>query len=125
MTAGVFGFFISIGFCPFIIWVAKENPRLRRIVYIWASIIWGGGFTWMFLLGNTGVFELWFFLTFIIFLLYLSLTLFEEKIVKSSIILLKDEGNLNMGIEKMFVNLDKASKRKKVSFEGENNEKAV
>ncbi|QVK20961.1 hypothetical protein KHQ82_01090 [Mycoplasmatota bacterium] len=126
LTAGLFGFFISIGFYPFIIWVARENPRLRKIVYVWVSIIWGGCFLWMFLLGNTGIFELWFFLSFIIFLLYLSLTLFEEKIVKTSIILLKDEENLNVGIEKIFVNLEKTRRVKKRTIESdEENEKLV
>jgi len=113
VTAGLFSVFITLGFYPFIIWVARENPRLRITVYIWLSIIWGGGFLWIFLLGNTGVFEIWFFSTFIIFLLYLSLTLFEEKIVKTSVLLLRDEKNLNQGIEKYFIDLDKLEKKNK------------
>lgn len=112
LTAGLFGLFISLGFYPFIIWVARENPRLRRNVVIWMSVIWGGSFIWMGVLGNTGVFEIWFFTLFIIFLLYLSLTLFEEIIVKKSIILLRDEENLNLGIEKIFINLEEQERNR-------------
>jgi MFS family permease len=113
VTAGLFGLFITLGFLPFISWVASENPRLRRIVYTWLIVIWGGSFLWMFILGNTGVFELWFFTLFIIFLLYLSMVLFEEKIVKRSVILLRDEENLNIGIEKIFINLERKPKNKR------------
>ncbi|XMB87131.1 hypothetical protein RJG79_04855 [Mycoplasmatota bacterium WC44] len=123
-TAGFFALFLTVGFYPFIIWVARENPRLRRNIYIWISVIWGGGVLWMFLLGNTGVFELWFFSSFIIFLLYLSLTLFEESIVKTSIILLKDEDNPNLGIEKIFVDLEKVTTTKTDSREYKKDEKS-
>ena len=110
ITAALGAFFITLGFLPFALWVARENPRLRRVVFGWMSITWGGGIFWFLALGNTGMFEIWFFIFFLIFLLYLSLTLFEERIVKQSIILLKDEENLNLGIEKIFINLEKAKK---------------
>lgn len=111
VTAGLFALFVTLGFYPFIIWVARENPRLRKTVYVWLGITWGGGLIFYFGLGNTGVFEMWFFSLFIVFLLYLSLTLFEEKIVKQSIMLLRDEENLNLGIEKIFINLEEEKKR--------------
>ena len=60
------------------------------------------------------MFEIWFFIFFIIFLLYLSLTLFEEKIVKQSVRLLKDEDNLNLGIEKIFINLEEQERRRQI-----------
>lgn len=111
-TAGLFALFLTLGFYPFIIWVARNNPRLQRTVYVWLGITWGGGLTWYFLLGNTGTFEIWFFGFFILFLLYLSLMLFEELIVKRSIVLLRDEENLNIGIEKIFINLEKEPKKR-------------
>ena len=92
-------------------WVARENPRLRTTIYVWLGITWGGGSFWYILLGNTGVFEMWFFIFIIIFLLYLSLTLFEERIVKKSILLLRDEENLNLGIEKIFIDLEQQKKK--------------
>lgn len=106
ITAGLFALLLTMGFFPFAFWVARENPRLRRIIYIWLTITWGGGSFWYITLGNTGMFEMWFFVFIIVFLLYLSLSLFEEKIVKHSIVLLRDEENLNIGIEKIFINLE-------------------
>lgn len=111
ITAGFFALFVSLGFYPFILWVARENPRLRLTVYVWLVITWGGALSLYFILGNTGTFEIWFFTFFIIFLLYLSLNLFEEQIVKQSIVLLRNEDNLNYGIEKIFIDLDEQRKR--------------
>ncbi|MBN2604760.1 MAG: hypothetical protein JXR62_02905 [Bacilli bacterium] len=110
ITAGLYGVFFSLSVAPFMIWVSRENPRLRIVIKVWTIVIWAGSISWMLLLGNTGIFELWFFLSAIVFLLYLSLTLFEEQIVKSSVELLRDEQNLNLGIEKIFIDLEKARK---------------
>lgn len=119
VTGMIFSLFITLGFLPFMRWVARENPRLRRTVYIWFAIIWGGSFSFMFLLGNTGVFELFFFITFIIFLLYLSLTLFEEQIIKRSVNLLSGVEDLNRGIEDIFFpEFLRKNKKKKVKKEG-------
>jgi hypothetical protein len=107
ISAGLFALFLTLGFYPFIIWLARNNPRLKTTIYVWLSITWGGGIGWYFFLGNTGMFEIWFFGFFILFLLYLSLTLFEELIVKQSIILLRNENNLDQGIEDIFNNFEK------------------
>ena len=113
-TGLMFALFITLGFLPFVRWVARENPRLRRVVYVWLTVTWGGSFTFAFIYGNTGVFELFFFCTFIIFLLYLSLTLFEEQIIKKSVKLLKGYDDINEGIEFIFfTRLFKKDKSKK------------
>jgi len=113
ITAGLYGLFLSFGLAPFIFFVSRENPRLRLVIKVWAIIVWIGSFAWMFILGNTGIFELWFFGSVILFLLYLSLTLFEERIVKRSVRLLKGEKDLNSGIEKIFLNIRNRRKKKK------------
>ena len=113
ITAGLYGLFLSVGLAPFIFFVSKENPRLRLVIKVWAVIVWVGSFAWMFILGNTGIFELWFFGSVILFLLYLSLTLFEERIVKRSVRLLRGEEDLNSGIEKIFLNIRNKRKKKK------------
>ena len=92
---------------PFCYLVGKNNPRLRFFLNIWLGVIWIGSLFPIILFGKTGMFELWFFLTLIIFLLYLSLVLFEEKIVKMSVAFLKNEKDLNIAIEKIYVNLEK------------------
>ncbi len=112
ISAGLYGLFLSLGLAPFIFFVSKENPRLRLVIKVWAGVVWVGSFLWMFLLGNTGIFELWFFGSMIVFLLYLSLTLFEEKIVKRSVFLLKGEEDLNEGIEKIFIKRSKIKKKR-------------
>ena len=112
ITAGLFGLFITLSVTPFMRYVSKENPRLREVIKYWIIIIWGGSVFWMVLLGNTGIFELWGLGSLLVFLLYLSLTLFEEQIVKQSVKLLKGEQDLNLGIENIFVNWDKLKKKK-------------
>ncbi len=111
ITAGLYGLFLSLGVAPFIMFVSKENPRLRLSIKTWAAVIWVGSISWMFILGNTGIFELWFFGSVIIFLLYLSLSLFEERIVKRSVTLLKGEDDLNLGIEKIFFRRNNSNKK--------------
>jgi predicted membrane protein len=102
-TGYLFALFLTLGFFPFLLWVAKENPRLRRAVYNWFAIIWGGSITLFFIVGMSGVFEIFFFSLFIVFLLYLSLSLFEEQIIKRSVNLLQGHEDLNRGIEELFV----------------------
>jgi hypothetical protein len=60
---------------------------------------------------HSALFELWFFVSNILYLLYLCLVLFEEAIIKKSVKLLMDEENINIALEKTFVNLDKEAKR--------------
>jgi len=102
ITAGLYGLFLTLGLIPFLMNVSRQNPRLKLAIKVWAGIIWAGSVGWMFLLGNTGIFELWGFASVIVFLLYLSLTLFEEAIVKRSVTLLKGDTDLNLGIERIF-----------------------
>ncbi len=112
-AATAMGFFVTFSLIPFVIKLIKESPRLKYVTIIWISFIWIGSLSTLVFFGKTGLFELYFFVTFIIFLLYLSLTLFEEKIVKLSIQFLKDEPNLNLAIEKIFIDLENKKKKEK------------
>lgn len=107
-----YAFFVFMSINPFVVWVSRNNPRLRFFLNTWLGVIWIGALFPLLLFGNSGMFELWFFVTMIIFLLYLSLVLFEEKIVKMSVAFLKDECDLNIAIEKIYVNLEKDYKLK-------------
>ncbi len=106
VTSGLHALFLYLGLVPFSRWISKENPRLRISIYIWQIVIWIGSILLVIFFRKSALFELWFFVTNIVFLLYLSLVLFEEKIIKISVQLLLDEDNLNLAIEKIFVNLD-------------------
>jgi hypothetical protein len=98
-----YALFLILGLQPFLRYISKENPRLRKIIAIWQYVIVGGGFLSVLIFGMSGIFEIWFIATVTMFLLYLSLILYEENIVKKSVELLKNEKDLNIGIEKIFV----------------------
>jgi hypothetical protein len=103
LTSIFYALFLILGLQPFLNFVSKENPRLRKIIAIWQYVIVGGGFLGVILFGMSGIFEIWFIASVTLFLLYLSLVLYEENIVKKSVELLRDEENLNIGIEKIFI----------------------
>lgn len=111
ITSGLLAVFLYIAIVPFSIWISKENPRLRISIIIWQLIIWVGSVLMVILYWHSALFELWFFVSTILFLLYLCLVLFEEAIIKRSVKLMMNEENLNLAIEKIFINLDSASKR--------------
>lgn len=110
-TATLHALFFFLAVVPFSLWVSKENPRLRKIIYVWQIIIYGGSISMLIIFQRGGLFELWFYVTNIIYLLFLSLVLFEESIVKKSVKLLTNEDNLNLAIEKYFVNLEQVSQK--------------
>jgi len=105
--AGVHALFLLLSMVPFVNWISRENPRLQIVLKIWMVIIWIGSLLPLIIFGKSGLFELWFFMSIILFLLYLSLILFEEKIVKLSVTFLKDEMDLNEAIEKIYINLNR------------------
>jgi len=113
VTAVFYALFIFLALFPFALWVSRENPRLRKVILAWLGVIWGGSLLALVLFGKSGLFEMWFFVGVMLFLLYLSLMLFEEKIVKMSVRFLRDEPNLNLAIEKIFINLDEPRSREK------------
>ncbi len=111
ITSGLHALFLLLALVPYSIWVSKENPRLRIYIYIWTAVIYIGSALMLVLFQHSALFELWFFVSNILYLLYLCLVLFEEAIIKKSVKLLMDEENINIAIEKTFVNLDKEAKR--------------
>lgn len=113
VTSGLAALFLLLSLIPFVAYLSRENPRLKVIITIWFVIIWPGSILMLIFFGKTGMFEIWFFVSNILFLLYLSLILFEEKIVKTSVLFLKDEENLNYAIEKYFIDLEPRRKPKK------------
>ena len=113
LTAGIYAALLFFGFNPFVTWVSRENPRLRLVLRVWLAVIWIGSVVPLILFGKNGLFEMWFFSSNIILLLYMSLVLFEERIVKLSVAFLKDEPNLNLAIEKYFIDLETQPRKAK------------
>jgi len=112
LTSTFYALLLILGLQPFLHFVSKENPRLRKIIAIWQYVIVGGSFLGVIVFGMSGIFEIWFIANVTLFLLYLSLVLYEENIVKKSVELLKNEENLNIGIEKIFVPENPQKKKK-------------
>jgi hypothetical protein len=103
LTSVNYGLLLVLGLFPFVRFISEYNPRLRKINRIWQYVIVGGSFLSILIFGMSGIFEIWFIASTTIFLLYLSLILYEENIVKKCVHLLKNEDDLNVGIEKIFV----------------------
>ncbi|MBI9009389.1 MAG: DUF998 domain-containing protein [Tenericutes bacterium] len=110
-TSGLHALFLFLALIPFSIWISQENPRLRLNIYIWTAVIYAGSIVMLVLFQHSALFELWFFISNILYLLYLCMNLFEEAIIKKSVMLLMNEDDLNIAIERLFVNLDKETKR--------------
>lgn len=103
LTSANYALLLLLGLLPFIRFISKENPRLRKAIRVWVYVIIGGSFLSLIVFGRSGIFEIWFIATLTLFLLYLSLILYEENIIKISVELLREEENLNEGIERIFV----------------------
>ncbi len=100
----------TLSVIPFALRISRENPRLRRIITGWLITIWTGSILMIILYQHSALFEMWFFVTMMLFLLYISLILFEEKIIKISIKLMSNEQNLNEAVEKIFIDLENIKK---------------
>jgi hypothetical protein len=114
ITAGLYALCIFLSLSPFAIFVSRENPRLRKGIFGWLIAIWGGSGLALLFFGKTGMFEMCFLVGNLLFLLYLSLVQFEEKIVKLSVNFLKDEPNLNLAVEEIFTDIEKPDRKKKI-----------
>jgi hypothetical protein len=114
ITAGLYAACIFVTLFPFAIFITRENPRLRKVIFVWLAVIWGGSVLALVFFGKVGMFEMWFLVGNLLFLLYLSLIKFEEKIVKLSVNFLKDEPNLQLAIEELFIDIEKPIRQKKV-----------
>ncbi|MEA2077692.1 MAG: hypothetical protein U9O95_06700 [Candidatus Marinimicrobia bacterium] len=65
---------------PFFIWLGRKIPRLKILLRNWQLLIFTGSMTSLIIQGQTGIFELWFFLGLGTLLIYLCWILFTEKI---------------------------------------------
>lgn len=115
VTAVIFSLFLAVGSFPFFKHIAIENPRLKKTIYGWLIVTYLGGAFWVVLLGNKGIFEMWAIAVYLVLMLYISMMLFEESIIKYCVEILKDEHDLNIGIEKAYAELERKKKKTKPS----------
>lgn len=65
---------------PFLLYLGDKKPWLSDLLRNWQLVILAGSMASLILQGQTGIFELWFFVTTIILLIYLSWILYTENI---------------------------------------------
>ena len=70
---------------PYFVWLARKIPRLKILLRNWQLIILIGSMSSLIVQGQTGIFELWFFLGLGTLLIYLNWVLFSEKIQETKI----------------------------------------
>jgi len=67
---------------PFFVWLARKVPRIKVLLRNWQLIILCGSMSSLLIQGQTGIFELWFFMGLGTLLIYLCWILFTEQIEK-------------------------------------------
>jgi len=65
---------------PYFVWLGRKIPKLKILLRNWQLIILIGSMTSLILQGQTGIFELWFFLGLGTLMMYLGWVLYTEKI---------------------------------------------
>ena len=79
-TTFLFVMSMVAAFHPFLVWLSRKIPRLKALIRNWQLLILGGSLTSLLIQGQTGIFELWFFLGLGTLMIYLCWILFTEKI---------------------------------------------
>ena len=79
-TTFLFVMSMVAAFHPFLVWLSRKIPRLKALLRNWQLLILGGSLTSLLIQGQTGIFELWFFLGLGTLMIYLSWILFTERI---------------------------------------------
>jgi len=82
-TTFLFVMSMVTAFHPFLVWLSRKIPKLKTLLRNWQLLILGGSLTSLLIQGQTGIFELWFFLGLGSLMIYLSWILFTEKIEKA------------------------------------------
>ena len=81
-TSGSIAFFFLLAVIPLIRKILLIIPESKIYIYIWLGVIWAGSITVLILFKWSAMFEIWFFVTIILFLIYLSLLLYEKEVLE-------------------------------------------
>ncbi|MCF7923640.1 MAG: hypothetical protein K9L64_00885 [Candidatus Izimaplasma sp.] len=77
-TSLLIGFFFLLAMLPFVKHLFTVIPEYKKLIYFWLIIIWPGSFTMLYFFSITAMFEIWFFVSIIMFLLYMTVILYES-----------------------------------------------
>lgn len=82
ITSGSIAIFFFFAIVPLMKNIIRIIPEYRRLIYIWMGVIWIGSITVLILFKWSAMFEIWFFVTIILFLIYLTFILYEKAILE-------------------------------------------
>lgn len=83
ITSGSIAFFFLLALVPLIRKIIVLIPEFKTLIFVWMGIIWAGSITVLILFKWSAMFEIWFFVTIILFLIYLSFYLYEKEILEA------------------------------------------
>ena len=82
ITSGSIAFFFFFALVPLIKEIIKLIPEYKRYIFIWMGVIWAGSITVLILFKWSAMFEIWFFVSIILFLIYLTFILYEKEVLE-------------------------------------------
>lgn len=82
ITSGSIAFFFFFAIVPLIKKIISLIPEYKTLIFIWMGVIWAGSITVLILFKWSAMFEIWFFVTIILFLIYLTFILYERKVLE-------------------------------------------
>ncbi|MFW5889405.1 MAG: hypothetical protein ACOCUD_03395 [Bacillota bacterium] len=77
-TSLLIGLFFFLAMLPFIKYLFTVIPQYKKLIYFWLFIIYPGSFTMLYFFSITAMFEIWFFVSIILFLLYMTVIIYDE-----------------------------------------------
>lgn len=77
-TSILIGLFFLLAMYPFVKYLLTVIPQYKKLIYFWLIVIWPGSFTMLYFFSITAMFEIWFFVSIILFLLYMTVILYDE-----------------------------------------------
>lgn len=83
ISSGSIAFFFLFALIPLIKKIISLIPECKHLIYIWMGIIWAGSISVLILFKWSAMFEIWFFVTIILFLIYLTAYLYEREILEA------------------------------------------
>ncbi|QWB99526.1 hypothetical protein KHQ88_05000 [Mycoplasmatota bacterium] len=83
ISSGLIALFFFLAMIPLIKYIVTIIPDFKIFMYIWLAVILLGSIVLLILFRITAMFEIWFFVTTILFLIYLTFILYEKAIIES------------------------------------------
>lgn len=83
ITSSLIAVFFFSAMIPLLIHIDKIIPEYRKFMIIWVSLILAGSVVVLVLFKWSAMFEIWFFVTIILFLIYLTSSLYEKVMLET------------------------------------------